>query len=128
MKLSLHQVQAETTLGQLSLRVSHGDVTWRALQFFRVTGGEIRGALLIFDVLVVFRELDLIQVVVVQMPQVNFVRNLVKEALVVGQISIIVNITLVPTTMPSSCLVFYHGGKEHHTHLLYTVRKHDLQF
>lgn len=62
------------------------------------------------------------------MPQVNFVRNLVKEALVVGQVSIIVYITLVPTTLPSSRLVFDHGGKEHHAHLLYRVRKHELQF
>lgn len=66
--------------------------------------------------------------VVIQMPQVNFVRNLVKEALVVGEVSIIVYITLIPTTIPSSGLVFDHGGKEHHTHLLYWVRKHELQF
>jgi len=62
------------------------------------------------------------------MPQVNFVRNLVEEALVVGQVSIIVYITLIPTTMPGSGLVFDHGCKEHHTHLLYRVSKHDLQF
>jgi hypothetical protein len=46
--------------------------------------------------------------VVAEMPQVNFVRNFVEEALVVGQVSIIVYITLVPTTMPSSRLVFDH--------------------
>ena len=53
------------------------------------------------------------------MPHVYFVRDLVKEALIVGQVSIIVYVTLVPTTIASSGLVFDHGGKEHHAHLLY---------
>ena len=130
MQLSLDQVQAETTLGQLGLRISHGYVTRRALQPFGLAGrgGEIRGALLIFDILVVLGELALIQVVVIQMPLVNLVRDLVQEALVVGQISIIVYITLVPTAMPSSDLVFDQGGKEHHAHLLYRFRQDELQF
>ena len=131
MQLSFDQVQAETTLGQLGLRISHGYVTRRALLTFGLAAGrrgEILGALLIFDLLIVLGELALIQVVVIQMPLVNLVRDLVQEALVVGQISIIVYITLVPTTMPSSDLVFDQGGKEHHAHLLYRFRQDELQF
>jgi len=86
MQLSLDQVQAEATLGQLCLRISHGDVTWRAFQPFGLAGRriEVRGALLIFYILVVLGELALIQVVVIQMPLVNLVRDLVQQALVVG--------------------------------------------
>jgi hypothetical protein len=58
------------------------------------------------------------------MPLVNFVRDLVKEALVVREVSIVVYVALVPPAMPCSGLVFDHGGKKYHAHLLQRVRKY----